>query len=498
MTGGVGERRGDGVRAEIWSDQDVSEASRHGPEPAPTEVASKSACKATETAVRSVEHQRSMLRSVRSRFDDPLLRTATLLITDNVALAAFGAGCTVIATRSWSTQAVGAVAAVSGGLNILVVTCALGMPSTVIRFLRAESNQRRLMRQAWTATSALAIVSALVVSAIPGHLGIPLASLGIPKWLIPLTATIYVVANVIVTVGDPAYTARQEVGFMVAKDVTASLVRIALLLALSGRGTSALWIVMLVYTATAACIDLVLVSRRLTRAEAEAPRRRRFGLIRQHSSFAAGNQLATVIATAPTFALPAVVAALVNTRSAAFVAVPLQIAGLLTVIASMTGQSLLSELARVPEKLLQTATRAVCIAYAATLVAAGALAVAAPYILLAFGSDYSTHGTAFLRWLAAGSFFFVFNYIADITLLAQRKVSAYVFVNTAGTAALLGLVFLGLSNHGLEDLGPAWFAGQAVYAVLAALTLIHYMGLSGVGRALVVASRTVRAAIRRP
>ena len=84
---------------------------------------------------------------LREARDDPLLRTSSLLIADNVGLAGFGAVCGVLATRMWSPYDVGAVAAAIGALSILVAASTLGMPATVVRYLGAELRQGTLMKQ---------------------------------------------------------------------------------------------------------------------------------------------------------------------------------------------------------------------------------------------------------------------------------------------------------------------------------------------------------------
>ncbi len=77
-------------------------------------------------------------------------------------------------------------------------------------------------------------------------------------------------------------------------------------------------------------------------------------------------------------------------------------------------------------------TRALRGAYTVTLPGAAVLVDCAPYVLLVFGSQYSAHGSEFLRWSAASSLFYVFNYVCDVVLVAHHKVRAYILVNSVG------------------------------------------------------------------
>ncbi len=417
--------------------------------------------------------------------DDPLVRTAGLLVADNAALSAVGGLCTVLATRLWSPGDVGAVAAVTGALGILVVACGLGMPTTIVRFLGAEERQAAFVRQSAFVTGAVAAPAALVLALVPGHLGVPVADLGLRGWVGPFLLVLYTLMSLAVVVGDPCYIARQEVSFMIAKDIVALAVRIALLLLLSGSGARGLFLVALIYVCVAGAVDVFILAVRLRRGD-RPDRRRPLGELRKHFAFAIPTHVAIVASSLPIYTLPALCAAILNTGASAYVAIVLQVTGILTLVPSMTGQSLLAELARQPAPLYRSMLRALRGAYVTTLPLAFGLVIFAPYVLLIFGTRYSTGGASFLRWAAAGSVFFVFNYICDIVLLARQKVAGYVFVNVAGTIIFMALIVLAL-RHGLLWLGPSWFLAQGLYALISVLVVLRYVTVEEFRKALVTA-----------
>ncbi len=121
-----------------------------------------------------------------------------------------------------------------------------------------------------------------------------------------------------------------------------------MLLALVDTGTEGLFVVGVAYVGVAyvtfaAIVNVVVLRARLTAGPPSASHRR-FQLLRRHTSFALGMHAATVIAVVPAFTLPAVVAGLQGASAAAYIAIPLQIASLLTLVPLLTGQSLLAEL----------------------------------------------------------------------------------------------------------------------------------------------------------
>jgi len=316
---------------------------------------------------------------------------------------------------------------------------------------------------------------------------VPLSDLGLNRGLLVTLVAWYVVSSVVTAVGDPAYVARQEVSFMFAKDMTASVARVVLLLMLAGTGASGLFGVAVAYVSVSATIDLIVLRVRLRQfktPERHAP----FGLLRRHFAFALGSQSAALVSAIPTYTTPTLVAALIGARSSAYVAIPLQIGALLTVIPSMTAQSLLAELSRDPSAVVVTTTRALRGAYVVTLPAAVLLVIGAPYVLAVFGATYSAHGTPFLRWIAAGGIFFVFNYVSDIVLLARHKLRAYVIVNVLGAVEMMVLIVVAL-EHGLRWIGPAWFIGQGLYAAISVIALFGYLGKGGTRVALLTILR---------
>ncbi len=132
--------------------------------------------RATTSRVLSASAVAARLRRARA---DPLLRSSALLIADNLLLGAVGGLCTILAARFWPPRAVAVVAAVGGGFAMLITACNMGMPATIVRYLAREPDQRAMMKQALITTGTVAVMSALVVSSVPGHFGVPLRDVGL-------------------------------------------------------------------------------------------------------------------------------------------------------------------------------------------------------------------------------------------------------------------------------------------------------------------------------
>jgi O-antigen/teichoic acid export membrane protein len=415
-----------------------------------------------------------LARFVTALRGDRLYRTSVLLVVDNLLLGAIGGLFILVATHLWDPRSIGVVAAIGGATGLLVIAASLGMPSTVVAYLANEPDQALMVRGALFITVPVGIALLTTMWILPGHLGVPLSGLGVSiPWAVTLTM-LFVVGNIIVAVVDPAFLARQEVSWSVGKDLTAMAFRFLLLFLLAGNGTVNYFEVAVYYVSFAALIDLILLRSRLRRA----PRPRAslgLGLVRGHARFAAGNQLAVLVAMLPTSLLPIIVLARLGAPSAAYVAIPMAVLGVLTVVPSMTSQSLFAEMSAHPEQVVEPVRRALRGAYAVTLPLAIIAIVLTPNLLSLFGHGYSIHGRDLLRWGAASSIFFCLNYVSDIVLLARKKVVPYIVANVAGTAFVLLSVFIAVP-HGLDALGIGWFIGQGCYCAVSCVVISRYVG----------------------
>ena len=406
---------------------------------------------------------------------DSLTRNSTLLVFDNLVIGAIGGICAILAAHEWSPHAVGAVGAITGVVTFLSTATSTGVGSTITRFLGREADQLSFALEAiWlTVIAGLGLVAA--VTFVPGHFGVPLSDLPVSTPVAFLLLAAYVTASNIVAVTDPAFLSRGEVSYAVVKDIVASLTRIGILIALIGTSATGLLSVAIIYGGISAALDLVLVGWRLRDAGD------RGGLmslrhLRGRLRFAVGSHTATLVAIIPGALLVTIVAASYDATVAAYVTIPMLVLTYVNIVPSMTSQALLADLSREDADVPASAVRALRIAYAGTLPVAVLVITFAPLVLRVFGHVYAEHGVGFLRWVIAASVFATFNYVGDTVLLARQRVLAYNLVNGLGTVAIMSCVLTGVSV-GVRWIGPAWFVGQLLYALISLITLSHHGSL---------------------
>jgi O-antigen/teichoic acid export membrane protein len=393
---------------------------------------------------------------------DALTRSSALLVGDYLVIGAIGAVCSVIAARSWSAHDIGAVASVMGALSLISTAASTGVSSAITRFLGIESDQRGFVLEALLFTASVAIALDAAVCFVPGHFGVPIHNLGASDPVTFALMASFSAAAMTVNVVDPAFLSRTEVPFTVAKDVGASIIRVAILLALIGTTAVGLFGTAIGYSAAAAAIDLGLVFWRLRRGPSSSSILR-LRTLRRRARFAAGSHSAALVSAIPGTVGITIIAAHLGATDAAYVAIPVGITAYITIIPTMTAQAMLAELRHEDADPALIGVRGLRLAYAGTLPMIALMFGLAHYVLLIYGAQYAAHGVAILRWAALAGLVSTFNYMGDTLMLGRQKMLAYNFANISGSLGIL-IVTVTAVALGFRWLGPSIVAGQLIYA----------------------------------
>jgi O-antigen/teichoic acid export membrane protein len=197
-------------------------------------------------------------------------------------------------------------------------------------------------------------------------------------------------------------------------------------------------------------------------------------------SVAGGNYAGTLFSLAATVLMPVLVANATNPTQTAYFYVPWMFSIGLGLIALNMTAALTVEAAHDEERLRQLCRQTLDHTMRLLLPLAAAIAIAAPLVLEAFGSDYSDEGSALLRLLALGA---VPNVIVALGLAVARlehRGRSVLAIQAAQALLVVGGSVALLPELGIEAVGYAWLASQALVA--AAL-------LTGSLRALLLPSR---------
>ncbi|MFJ8042068.1 hypothetical protein ACIRBX_16355 [Kitasatospora sp. NPDC096147] len=404
---------------------------------------------------------------------EPLLRNGHLLTASSLLTAAFGGVFWLLASAWYGPEAVGRGYAALAAAALLSGIGQFNLGDLLTRFLpTAGRHTRRLLLRCYAvsaaATGAAALAFLLLIPALAPELGFLRSPFAAAAFVVTATGySLFVLQDGALTgLRRPGWVLGENALFAVAK---AGLLGVCVLL-LPGSGILVAW-------GAALLLSLVVTNAYLlgravpAHAEAGPTAARPSGLAR----YAAADYLGALLRTAAYSLLPLLVLGRLGAEQSAYFSLAWVIAYTLQLAALNMGSSLIVEAAHAPDRLAAQARRV--LRHTAPLIGAGAgaLVLAAPWLLGAFGPGYAEHGTTALRLLALAALPHLVVGLAVDVCRARRAMRPVVALQ----AARLGLVLLGtlllLPPLGITGVGLAWLLAETALALPLLATLSRWL-----------------------
>ncbi len=407
---------------------------------------------------------RSRLRPVqaaRGLLGNALYRGSLTLLVNTVAVSAIGFVFWTLAARTYPAAAVGVFSSLVSGAGLLAAVAALGLPNTMLRHLTSAENPLGLVAAAVTAITTVGTVLCLVTILVLGPrlpAALHLDQHGGQAFLVTALVVLTAVGGTL----DAGLIATRATHAILVKNVTGSLAKIAALCLLTSLRSSGLLIAFGTGLALTTLLGAVALGRRAGAGRAGL---RPFRVPRRYLSLTSGNYVATIMGILPVSVVPIEVLVARGAAETARFAVAFLIAGFLNVIPSTVAQVLFAEASRRGVTMggqLRSALRGV---YGLLLPAVAIVVAAAPLALRIFGAAYAAAATGCLRILGLSALLTGGTYIVDAVLIARDRIKAYIFINGANAALVLGLVWIML-RHGLAGAAEGWALAQGISLVL--------------------------------
>jgi O-antigen/teichoic acid export membrane protein len=266
---------------------------------------------------------------------------------------------------------------------------------------------------------------------------------------------------------DSVFIAARKAGYSALTDGgIGGVSKVVSVVILIGTGAYGLFCASLGGFAVAALASLVLMSTALHwRPSLRKPLRTLKPLLR----FSGANYAGNVLNMLPTLVVPLIVLDRLGAPAAAYYFVAFQVATLLYATAYAVEQTFLAEGAHADADWPQLRRRSRRILMALCLPACAVLMVAAHWVLLAFGTRYSQHGTLSLILLAAAAIPLAANNWLWTVLRLAGRLRVLVVSSAVYAIAICGLAWF-LAPHGLSALTAAWPIGGLLGAAVAVVT----------------------------
>lgn len=402
-----------------------------------------------------------LLPKVREIVSDPLYRGSLVLLANTAVLAVLGFVFWTLAARSYPAATVGSFSGLTSGIGLVSTVAALGLPNMITRHLTSTSSPRGLMVIALGAITALGgALSMIVLVGLGPYLpaSLHLQQHGNAVILFTVLAIVSALSGAI----DAGLVAVRATQAVLWTNLAGAVVRIAGLLLLTSLRSSGLVIAYSVGLILATVLSIPpLVVKVVGGGQLAAA----FSLFREYLAGSIRNYIATVLGILPSTVVTLEVLAERGAAQTAPFAVASLVAGFLDVIPSTTSQVLFAEASRKGITMGGQLRKAIRAIYGLLVPALLVLVVAAPLIMRVFGTSYAAQATSCLRILALTALLTGGTYLVDSMLIARDRTGAYLFMNGANAALVLGCVGLML-HRGLTGGAEGWALAQGASLLL--------------------------------
>ncbi len=400
----------------------------------------------------------------------PLYRNSLYLIANTVVTTGLGFFFWMVVARFYTPYEVGVASAIISAVYFLSLLSTLGLDAAIIRFLPKTEKPVELINACLTLTGIVALVIG----------GIFLAGLDLwsPALVFVRERAEFALAFLLFafcwtisgTIGS-IFIAKRRAEFNLAKNTFISLLKIPLPILLviffHAFGIVSSWGIA---AGIAAIICLFFFLPRIQESYKPVPSLN-LNIIKNIWKYSMGNYFASIIAAAPSFILPIMIVNILSGEQNAYFYIAWTIASTLFAIPSAASQSLFAEGSHFENDLSINARRSLKFTMVILVPTIILLVVLGKWLLLAFGSSYSSNGLTLL-WILAGSSIFVgINSVYYTILLVRHRIRELLALRGfIAIAVLITCAFI-MPSKGITGIGYAWLGAQALVSIYVALAM---------------------------
>jgi O-antigen/teichoic acid export membrane protein len=396
---------------------------------------------------------------------DHLVRNSLYLMLSSGVQAALGFTFWLVMARLFSRTDVGLASSLISATTLIGYFALFGLNSTLVRYLPTAEDRDRLISAALLLVigtgAAIGLVYVLLTPVVASRLAFVERSPPLMVGFMLLSAAAAV--NVLT---DSVFIAQRRAELCALTDgLIGGVGKIIFGLALAGTGAFGLFSASTGGYAASAIASIVLIVVVLHwRPSLKRPIRTLRPLLR----FSGANYLANAFNLLPSVVVPLVVLDRLGPEPAAYYFVAFQMATLLYAAVNAVENAFLAEGSQADADWRAVRKRSRLLAIALFVPGGIILSVAAHWVLLAFGVQYSKHGTGCLILLAIAVLPIAACNWAWTVLRLLGRLGALVLSTFVYSASVCAGAWL-LAGHGLDALTAAWPLGAGIGAVVATL-----------------------------
>jgi O-antigen/teichoic acid export membrane protein len=368
----------------------------------------------------------------------------------------------IIVTHLYSTEEVGLGSSLISATSLITFFALFGLNSTLMRFLPTARNKHSLVTTSFTLVAgAGAVIGLLYILLTP--IIAPPVSFVVHRPLMLVAFVLLTAAAAVNQITDTVFIASRKSAMCALTDaVVGGSSKIVFCLIFAGAGAFGIYGASIGGFATAASASIYLI---MATFGWRPTFKRIVPTLKPLLKFSGVNYAANAVELLPTLIVPLIVLDRLGARDAAYYSVAFQMSGLLYTAVYAVEAAFLAEGSQPGAD--WRAVRASSRRLAVKLFVPGAvvMALAAHWILLAFGAKYSQDGTTSLELLAVSVVPLAACNWAWTVLRLTNGFTGLLISNATYSVAICVFAWF-LAPHGLTATAAAWVLGSAVAAIV--------------------------------
>lgn len=394
---------------------------------------------------------------------DHLVRNSLYLMLNTGIQAALGFGFWTIMARLFSTADVGRASSLMSATALISYFALFGLNTTLVRFLPTAKDFHALITAALLMVAVCGAVISIVYIVMTPFV-VPQLAFVAHRPILTLGFIVLTVAAAVNLISDSIFIAARRAGFCALTDgAVGATSKILFGLLLTGSGAYGLYSASTAGMAAAALVSVVLIVRALRWRPSFADP---FSTLKPLLKFSGANYVANALNLLPSVVVPIIVLDRIGAQAAAYYFVAFQMASILYSAIFAVEQSFLAEGSQGGADWRAIRRRSRRLAVALFVPGGVILFFTSHWVLLAFGVNYSLHGTRSLEILAAAVIPIAAANWSWTVLRISAQLKALVVSSVVYSVGVCGSAWF-LASHGLTAMTGAWLIGSTLAAIVA-------------------------------
>jgi O-antigen/teichoic acid export membrane protein len=388
---------------------------------------------------------------------DSLYRNSIYLMASTAVMAFFGFFFWILNAHLFTSEQVGIATTLISVMTLISTFSLLGLGNSLIKYLPTSDNKNEYMNTSLTLVGLTSIIISVIY--------LVFLNIFSPKLLFirenPIFCFLFVffiVFCTLNTISENIFIAYRSSVYIFIKNTILSLVKLALPFALIMLGAYGIFMSFGLSITVAFIFSLIIFINRFKYIIKPDIHK---NIVKNMAKFTLGSYVADFIRTLPSMILPIIILNTIGAKFSAYFYMDMMIATMLFIIPLSVSQSLFAEGSYSEEELKVHLTRAIRLIAMILLPSVLVTVLFGKYILLTFGTQYSSDGILLLQILAISAIFQSIIYIGNAMLLIKHRIKLIIYINSI-TAIIILLLSFALTHQNLLGIGISWIIGNMI------------------------------------